>query len=76
MVLLLDLGEVAIGTTHLFWDPRVPDVKLLQAFAAASALRGFAGAKPCVRRSWERDFYMTMTSSGTHAIELYSDDSS
>eukprot|EP00929_Paragymnodinium_shiwhaense_P120204 TRINITY_DN92104_c0_g1_i1.p1 TRINITY_DN92104_c0_g1~~TRINITY_DN92104_c0_g1_i1.p1 ORF type:complete len:380 (+),score=94.53 TRINITY_DN92104_c0_g1_i1:140-1279(+) len=42
------MPEVCVATTHLFWDPKYPDLKLLQAFLMARELEDFAKDCPVV----------------------------
>jgi mRNA deadenylase 3'-5' endonuclease subunit Ccr4 len=40
----LDSGkEVVVGSSHLFWDPSYPDIKLIQAYILAQEIMEFAG---------------------------------
>lgn len=41
-------ADLCVSTTHLHWDPKYPDLKLLQAFLLARELQGFAGERPLV----------------------------
>jgi len=41
-------AELCVATTHLFWDPQYPDLKLLQAFFLARELEEFAAGCPLV----------------------------
>jgi len=40
--------ELCIATSHLFWDPRYPDLKLLQAFLLVRELDSFMPSSPLV----------------------------
>lgn len=41
-------AEVLVATSHLFWDPRYPDLKLLQAFLLAREVERLAAGGPAV----------------------------
>lgn len=40
--------EISVATTHLYWDPRYPDLKLLQAFLLARELDIFSLDSPAI----------------------------
>lgn len=41
-------SDLCVATTHLYWDPKYPDLKLLQAYLVAKELEDFAGNCPTV----------------------------
>eukprot|EP00811_Abedinium_folium_P034349 NODE_7237_length_1597_cov_4.683673.p1 GENE.NODE_7237_length_1597_cov_4.683673~~NODE_7237_length_1597_cov_4.683673.p1 ORF type:complete len:379 (+),score=124.84 NODE_7237_length_1597_cov_4.683673:310-1446(+) len=41
-------AELVVATSHLFWNPVHPDLKLLQAFLLARELESFASASPII----------------------------
>ncbi|CAE8589614.1 unnamed protein product, partial [Polarella glacialis] len=41
-------NDFCVATSHLYWDPRYPDLKLLQAYLLAQELERFAGELPLV----------------------------
>lgn len=42
------IPELCVSTTHLFWDPQYPDLKLLQAYFLARELEQWSGGLPLV----------------------------
>jgi len=41
-------SELCIATTHLYWDPKYPDLKLVQAYLLAKELDKFSGSTPLI----------------------------